>query len=89
MGGGMGAGGGGAMPAAETKPKFRDHVHNSDGLPIHREKGDAVVLDVKIVGNRTVGDRSDDATTSNPQESLLRLRNGSRRRAAIERHGVI
>ena len=56
-GGGMGSGGGGAPagPAPDAKPTFREHLHNRDGLPIHREKGDAVVLDVKIVGNKTVG----------------------------------
>jgi outer membrane protein insertion porin family len=54
--GGMGGGGGGApAPPAETKPKFREHIHSTDGLPIHREKGDAIVLDVKVVGNKNVG----------------------------------
>lgn len=48
-------GGGGAMPGPEAKPKFREHVHTTDGLPIRREKGDAVVLDVRVVGNQTVG----------------------------------
>ncbi len=55
-GGGMGAGGGGASaPPPEQKPKFREHVHGQDGIPLQREKGDAVVLDVRVVGNRAVG----------------------------------
>ncbi len=53
-GGGMGGGGGAAAPAPEAKPKFREHVHSRDGLALRREKGDAVVLDVKVVGNRGV-----------------------------------
>ncbi len=55
MGGpGMGGGGAGAPPA-EEKPKFREHIHNIEGLPIHREKGDAVVKSVRVIGNRAVG----------------------------------
>ena len=55
MGGaGMGGGSGGAPPA-EEKPKFREHVHNIEGLPIHREKGDAIVKSVRVIGNRAVG----------------------------------
>lgn len=55
-GGGMGAGGGGAQaPPAEIKPKFRDHIHSTDGIPLRREKGDAIVLGVRVVGNKTVG----------------------------------
>ncbi len=55
-GGGFGGGGGGASaPAPDAKPKFREYVHSTDGLPLRREKGDAVVLDVKVVGNKTVG----------------------------------
>ncbi len=54
MGGGGGGGGGAAAPAPDAKPKFRDHVHSQDGLAIRREKGDAVVLDVKVVGNSGV-----------------------------------
>lgn len=51
----MGAGGGGAAaPAPDAKPKFREHVHSQDGLALRREKGDAVVLDVKVVGNSGV-----------------------------------
>ena len=59
FGGGMGgmgaAGGGGAVPGPQEKQKFREYVHNSDGLPLRREKGDAVVLDVKVVGNKKIG----------------------------------
>ncbi len=54
MGGGAG-GGGAAAPPPDTRPKFREHIHSTDGLPLRREKGDAIVLDVKVVGNRTVG----------------------------------
>ena len=59
MGGGMGGGamggGGAAAPPPEQKPKFREHVLGQDGIAIRREQGDAVVLDVRIQGNRTVG----------------------------------
>lgn len=55
MGGGAMGGGGGAAAAASEKPKFLDHIHTRDGLPVHREKGDAVVAEVVIVGNRAVG----------------------------------
>jgi outer membrane protein insertion porin family len=56
MGGGMGgAQSGGAQGPAE-RPRFRDHIHNQDALPIGREKGDKVIADVKIVGNRTLGE---------------------------------
>lgn len=53
-GGGPGAGGGGAPPPDE-KPKFLEHIHSRDALPIHRENGDAIVLGVDIIGNRAVG----------------------------------
>lgn len=53
-GGGMGQGGA-AAPPAEQKPKFREHVHSQDGLALRREKGDAIVLDVRVKGNRSVG----------------------------------
>ena len=55
-GGGLGAGGGGGgnVPAAEVKPKFLDHIHSANGMAIRREKGDAVVLGVSVVGNRNV-----------------------------------
>ena len=40
--GGGGPGGGGAgganAPAPDVKPKFREHIHSQDGLPIRREK---------------------------------------------------
>lgn len=55
-GGGFGGpGGGGNAPAVDEKPKFREHIHSTDGLPIRREKGDAVVKSVRVVGNRSVG----------------------------------
>ncbi|MGB0599605.1 MAG: BamA/OMP85 family outer membrane protein [Rubripirellula sp.] len=55
-GGGMGPGGGGAAaPPPDAKPKFRDHIHSTDGIALRREKGDAIVLDVRIVGNQKVG----------------------------------
>jgi len=56
-GGGFGSGGAGGGPNAPTpdaKPKFLDHVRSRDGLAIRRETGDAVVLDVQVVGNRVV-----------------------------------
>nr|WP_315853730.1 POTRA domain-containing protein [Novipirellula artificiosorum] len=55
-GGGFGGGGGGGQsgPMPDAKPKFLDHVRSRDGLAIRREKGDSVVLDVKVVGNRVV-----------------------------------
>lgn len=53
-GGGPGGPGGGALPGPDEKPKFRDHVHDGAGIAIHREKGDALVADVRIVGNRRV-----------------------------------
>ncbi len=54
-GGGMGSPGGGAPPA-EEKPKFREHVHARAGIRVRREKGDSVVEQVKIVGNRRVSE---------------------------------
>tara|TARA_R110002049_G_scaffold2750_4_gene22036 strand:+ start:238086 stop:239498 length:1413 start_codon:yes stop_codon:yes gene_type:complete len=51
---GGGAGGGANAPAPEVKPKFRDHINSQDGLPIRREKGDALVADVTITGNRSI-----------------------------------
>ena len=54
-GGGMGGGGGGApAPAADAKPKFREHVHSLEGLAVRREKGDLIVAEVRIIGNRRV-----------------------------------
>ena len=58
-GGGMGGmggpgGGGGPAPAGIEKPKFRDHIHQRGGLPLRRENGEAIVLDVRITGNRVV-----------------------------------
>lgn len=53
--GGMMPGGGGQDPPQEEKPRFRDHVRSQDGLPLRRESGDAVVVEVRVIGNRTVG----------------------------------
>lgn len=54
FGGGAPGGAGGAAPAIDSKPKFREHVHSQGGIPLRREKGDAIVLDVKVVGNQAV-----------------------------------
>lgn len=58
-GGGFGGPGGGAAgggaPGPEQRPKFRDHIHSRDGLAVRREKGDAIVGSVRVVGNKTVG----------------------------------
>jgi outer membrane protein insertion porin family len=54
MGGGPGGSAGPAGPGPDEKPKFRDHVHSVDGLNIRREKGDAVVAYVNVVGNQRV-----------------------------------
>ena len=53
-GSGAGAGGGGQAPPGEQKPRFRDHIHARDGLPIRREKGDIVVAEVNVVGNKFI-----------------------------------
>lgn len=53
-GGPGGPGGGGALPGPEEKPRFRDHVHDGAGIAIRREKGDALVADVRVVGNRRI-----------------------------------
>ncbi|TWU47493.1 Outer membrane protein assembly factor BamA precursor [Rubripirellula tenax] len=54
-GGGMGGGGGGASaPGPDTRPKFREHVHDGAGIAIRREQGDALVADVRVVGNRRI-----------------------------------
>lgn len=58
FGGGMGGGGpqsGGPAGPAE-RPKFRDHIHNQDALPIGRERGDKIITSVKIVGNRSLSE---------------------------------
>ncbi|WP_173405104.1 BamA/OMP85 family outer membrane protein [Novipirellula maiorica] len=55
-GGGFGGGQGGASaPGPDTRPKFQDHVRSRDGVTIHREKGDAIVLDVTVRGNKAIG----------------------------------
>ncbi len=51
----MGGPQGGAVPGPEEKPKFREHAQGNEGLALRREKGDAVVTDVRIIGNRNVG----------------------------------
>lgn len=55
-GGGPGGpgGGGGAVPGPADRPKFREHVHDGAGIAIRREKGDALVGDVRVVGNRRI-----------------------------------
>lgn len=61
-GGGMGGMGGGPQsggaPGPAERPKFRDHIHNQDTLPIGRERGDKIVASVRIVGNRTLGEHA-------------------------------
>lgn len=57
-GGGFGGapqGGGGALPGPDAKPKFREHVHAREGLTLRREKGDAIVKGVRVIGNQVVG----------------------------------
>ena len=59
MGGMGGMGGGGPMggaqaPEIEERPKFRDHVNSIESMGVRREKGDAVVGDVRVTGNRRV-----------------------------------
>ena len=54
FGGGMSPGGGAPMAPGAEKQKFRDYIHNQDGLMIRREKGDAVVAAVKVVGNQAI-----------------------------------
>ena len=55
FGGGPGGGGGAAAPPPDVKPKFREHIHSQDGLHLRREKGDAIVQDVRVIGNKVVG----------------------------------
>ncbi len=55
FGGGMSPGAGGTpMANVPEKPKFRDFIHNNDGLTFRREKGDAVVAAVKVMGNQAI-----------------------------------
>ncbi len=57
-GGGRGGGPGGgtaSVPGPEAKPKFREHVHSREGITLRREKGDAIVGNVRVVGNKVVG----------------------------------
>ncbi len=54
--GSRGAGGGAGAPSAPTKPKFRDHIHSQAGIAQRREKGDAIVVGVDIVGNQNISD---------------------------------
>ncbi|QDT58830.1 Outer membrane protein assembly factor BamA precursor [Stieleria bergensis] len=44
----------GAPQGPAERAKFSDYIHNDGGLPIVREQGDTVVLDVRVIGNRTV-----------------------------------
>ena len=55
-GGGPGGPGGGGAPGPDEKPKFRDFIHDRGGINVYREKGDAVVAEVDIRGNRRVSD---------------------------------
>ncbi len=60
-GGGMGgpAGGSGAgAPGPAERPKFRDHIHSLDALPIGREQGDQVVASVSVQGNRSISENT-------------------------------
>jgi len=55
--GGGGSGGGmpgGGAPSAIQKPRFRDAIHEMDGLTINREHGDKLVAAVRVVGNRRI-----------------------------------
>ena len=54
-GGGGPSGGGAGAPPPEEKIKFREHIHSRDGLPIQRDKGDAIVKNVRVIGNQVVG----------------------------------
>lgn len=54
MGAGGGGGGGGALPGPEDRPRFREFVHDGDGIAIRREKGDTLVTGVRIIGNQKV-----------------------------------
>ena len=81
MGGpGMGGGGAGAPPA-EEKPKFREHIHNIEGLPIHREKGDAVV---KNLGNPLVFTQIDICFFNTPVLFALRSLVRARQKIAAD-----
>lgn len=55
MGGGM-PGGGAPGPAA--RPRFRDAIHEAEGLTVNREKGDKIVASVRVVGNRRISGHS-------------------------------
>ncbi len=44
-----------SVPGPDEKPKFREHVHSREGLALRREKGDAIVGEVRVVGNKAVG----------------------------------
>ena len=55
MGGG-GATGGASAPGPDIKPKFQDYIHSLGGMTQRRESGDAIVVGVDIVGNRSVTD---------------------------------
>ncbi|MEM9365830.1 MAG: POTRA domain-containing protein [Planctomycetota bacterium] len=55
MGGGPGGGMGGAQaPAADTRPRFKDHIHEHGGMTFRREKGDKIVRSVRLIGNRRI-----------------------------------
>lgn len=50
----MGGGGGAQAPAAAAKPKFRDAIFARDGMAIRREQGDAIVADIRLIGNQMI-----------------------------------
>ncbi|MFU7559850.1 outer membrane protein assembly factor [Roseiconus sp. JC912] len=56
--GGAGAGGSGGAPGPAERPKFRDHIHSLDALPLGQETGETVVTDVVIQGNKSVGEHA-------------------------------
>ena len=51
MGGGMPGGG---APAALAKQKFADRIHEDNGLTFGQEKGEKLVLGVRVVGNTSI-----------------------------------
>ncbi|KAA5540301.1 hypothetical protein FYK55_21585 [Roseiconus nitratireducens] len=56
MGGPAGQSGGITGPA--ERPRFRDHIHNQDLLPIGRETGGKVIASVDVSGNRSLAENT-------------------------------